>query len=262
MKKVSEIDKLLDVIKQLRGENGCPWDREQTLESLKPYLVEEAYEVIDAIEQGSAMEHQEELGDLLLQIVLQSQIRTESGEFGFSDVAKSIRKKMVSRHPHVFGDVKVADSSEVLRNWEKNKAKDKDGEHRSILAGVPKHLPALQKAQRVQSRAALVGFDWKEVKDVLAKVEEELAETKEAMTAEDEAHIHEEIGDLLFSVVNLSRFYNMSAEDALNNTIKKFIGRFAEIERQMHEQGRELSDCSLEEMDTIWEAAKKIKGKV
>ncbi len=256
MEKFSEIDKLLDVVKQLRGENGCPWDREQTLESLKPYLVEEAYEVIDAIEQGNAAEHQEELGDLLLQIVMQSQIRTESGEFGFSDVAKSIRKKMVSRHPHVFGDLKVADSDEVLRNWEKNKAKDKDGEQRSILAGVPKHLPALQKAQRVQSRAALVGFDWKEVKDVLAKVEEELAETKEAMVAEDEAHIQEEIGDLLFSVVNLSRFYGMSAEDALNSTIKKFIGRFAEIERRMHEQGRELNDCSLEEMDAIWEEAK------
>lgn len=256
MNKESEIDKLLDVVATLRDEGGCPWDREQTLESLKPYLVEEAYEVIDAIEQGSVTEHQEELGDLLLQIVMQSQIRTESGEFGFSDVAKSIKEKMVSRHPHVFGNVKVADSDEVLRNWEKNKAKNKDGEHRSIFAGVPKHLPALQKAQRVQSRAALVGFDWKEVKDVLAKVEEELAETKEAMTAEDEEHIFEEIGDLLFSVVNLSRFYGFAAEDALNKTISKFTGRFAEIEQQMHEQGRELNDCSLEEMDTIWEEAK------
>ena len=252
----SEIDKLLEVVAKLRGENGCPWDREQTLETLKPYLVEEAYEVIDAIEQGSSVEHQEELGDLLLQIVMQSQIRTESGEFGFSDVAKSIREKMVSRHPHVFGDLKVSDSDEVLRNWEKNKSKDKDGEHRSILAGVPRHLPALQKAQRVQSRAALVGFDWTDVKDVVAKIEEELAETKEAMSAQDEAHIHEEIGDLLFSVVNLSRFYGMSAEDALNNTISKFSGRFAEIERRMHEQGRELTDCSLKEMDVIWEEAK------
>ncbi len=256
MDKISEIDKLLEVVARLRGEDGCPWDREQTLESLKPYLVEEAYEVIDAIEQGSATEHQEELGDLLLQIVLQSQIRTESGEFKFSDVAKSIREKMVHRHPHVFGDVKVADSDEVLRNWEKNKAKDKDGEQRSILAGVPKHLPALQKAQRVQSRAALVGFDWSDVKDVIAKVEEELAETKEAMAAGDEAHVHEEIGDLLFSVVNLSRFYGMPAEDALNKTIAKFIGRFAAIERHMHEEGRELADCSLEEMDAIWEKAK------
>jgi tetrapyrrole methylase family protein/MazG family protein len=163
---------------------------------------------------------------------------------------------MVSRHPHVFGDVKVADSDEVLRNWEKNKSKDSDGEHRSILAGVPRHLPALQKAQRVQSRAALVGFDWKDVKDVLAKVEEELAETKEAMQSEDKEHICEEIGDLLFSVVNLIRFYEMSAEDALNKTIAKFIGRFEKIERQIHGQGRELTDCSLEEMDAIWEEAK------
>ncbi len=260
MNKKTEIDKLLDVVATLRGEGGCPWDREQTLESLKPYLVEEAYEVIDAIEQGSVAEHQEELGDLLLQIVMQSQIQTESGEFGFSDVARSIRKKMVRRHPHVFGDVKVADSDEVLRNWEKNKAKDKDGEQRSILAGVPKHLPALQKAQRVQSRAALVGFDWKDVKDVFAKVEEELGETKEAMSEDDEAHICEEVGDLLFSVVNLARFYGMSAEDALNKTTLKFISRFAEIERQMHEQKRELKDCSLEEMDAIWEEAKETKG--
>ncbi len=254
--KTTVMNEFLEVVARLRGEGGCPWDREQTLESLRPYLIEEAYEVIDAIEDDDISAHREELGDLLLQVVMQSQIRKESGAFNFNDVVAGIKEKMISRHPHVFGDVQVADSAEVLRNWEKNKSKQEDGGNRSVLAGVPRHLPALQKAQRVQSRAARVGFDWREVKDVLAKVEEELAEVKDAMESGDKEKLADELGDLLFSVVNLSRFYDISAEDALNGTIAKFKSRFTQIEQYMFEQGKQLSDCSLEEMDRIWNIAK------
>lgn len=264
MDKKYVMEEFLEVVATLRGEGGCPWDKEQTLDTLRPYLIEEAYEVIDAIEEDDINSHSEELGDLLLQIVMQSQIRKETGSFNFYDVVQKIKDKMINRHPHVFGDVQVSDSAEVLRNWEKNKSQKENGEHRSVLAGVPRHLPALQKAQRVQSRAARVGFDWEYVKDVVAKVDEELAEVKEAMTCNNTEKLQDEIGDLLFSVVNLSRFYDISAEDALNGTIKKFKTRFSQIEKYMFEQGKQLTDCTLEEMDRIWEQSKRneVNGKV
>lgn len=247
---------MLDVVSRLRGEGGCPWDREQTLESLKQYLIEESYEVIDAIDSGDLDRHKEELGDVLLQVVLHAKIREEKGEFTFDDVADTLCDKLIRRHPHVFGDLKVSNSNEVLKNWEAIKAREKKCGRRSAVEGIPRHLPALQKAQRVQSLCSRVGFDWTEVSDVTAKVEEELAETRKAIDEGDTDKVREEIGDLLFAIVNLSRFQRVNAEEALGNTITKFIRRFQEVERRIHREGRELTDCSLAEMDAHWEDVK------
>ncbi|NQU40889.1 MAG: nucleoside triphosphate pyrophosphohydrolase [Lentisphaerae bacterium] len=248
------IDRLLGVVDHLRGEGGCPWDREQTLETLKPYLIEECYEVLDALDEGDPQHHAEELGDVLLQVALHARIRSEEQAFTFDDVAHGIADKLIHRHPHVFGDVKVADTQEVLANWEKLKADEKGGQ--SILAGIPRHLPALQKAQRLQSRAARVGFDWADIRDVLAKIDEELAETREAMQGADPDHVAEELGDLLFSVVNLARFVNVNAEEALRQTCDKFIRRFKGVEARVTESGRTLQECDLAEMDAHWNAIK------
>ena len=251
------LDRLLDIVAQLRGPDGCPWDREQTLKSLKPYLIEEAYEVIDAIDNGDTAHHREELGDLLLQVALQAQIRTEQDDFNFDDVAHDLSEKLIRRHPHVFGDATAEDADAVRKKWDQIKAEEKGNEQRSILAGVPLHLPALQKAQRVQSRAARVGFDWDKVADVIAKVHEELEEAHEAMQAGDQEHLAEELGDLIFAVVNLSRFHGIRAEEALNATTAKFTRRFNEIETRMAARNRKLSDCTLEEMDAIWDDVKR-----
>jgi len=250
------IDRLISVVNTLRSEDGCPWDREQTLESLKQYLIEESYEVLDAIDSGDIERHKEELGDVLLQIVLHAQIRKEKGEFGFGDIADRISDKLIHRHPHVFGDVKVSSSKEVIANWEVIKTKEKKGGKGSVLEGIPRHMPALQKAQRIQSRAARFGFDWARIEDVIGKVEEELEETRQAITEGDTDRIKEETGDLLFAVVNLCRFKEIVAEHALEYTISKFIRRFQEIERRVREQGKDLKDCSLAEMDAHWEAIK------
>ncbi len=249
------IDRLLEVVATLRGENGCPWDKEQTLESLKQYLIEESYEVIDAIDSGDVDKHKEELGDVLLQVALHSQIRKENGEFEFDDVADKLADKLVHRHPHVFGDVKAENAEEVLKNWEQIKVEEK-GDRKSTLEGIPRHLPALQKAQRIQSRAARVGFDWERVKDVIAKIEEELEETKVEIAKGDKEKTEEEIGDLLFAVVNLCRFEDLRAEEALEKTINKFITRFKEVELRIQAEGKKLQDCTLEEMDAHWEEVK------
>ncbi len=252
----SPLERLLDIMRRLRAPDGCPWDREQSLESLKKNLVEETYEVIDAIESGDRSMLREELGDLLLQIVFQSQICAEEGVFDFQDVAQAISEKLVRRHPHVFGDTKVADSDEVLKNWEQIKRMEKGDVPRSAVAGVPRHLPALHKAQQVQSRAARVGFDWKESKDVLAKIEEELAEIRMAMALESAERVRDEIGDLLFAVVNLTRFLGHEAEEVLNLTISRFSRRFQFIEDAVHEDNRKLTDCTLEELEALWQEAK------
>jgi tetrapyrrole methylase family protein/MazG family protein len=241
----------------LRGKDGCPWDREQTLNSLKRYVIEEAYELLDAVDARDPASHREELGDVLLQVALHARIRQEEGVFDFNDVADAIADKLIRRHPHVFGDVKVADSAAVLRNWEAIKSGEKKGERRSILAGVPRHLPALQRAQRVQSRAARVGFDWPNVRGVLAKLREETAELRNALRRGNRRRISEEIGDLLFTIVNLSRFHHIEAEESLERTTAKFMRRFRAIEDQVHAAGRKLSDCSLAELDAYWDQAKK-----
>jgi len=248
--------RLLDVVARLRGEGGCPWDREQTLETLNQYLIEESYEVVDAVESGDPELHKEELGDVLLQVVLQSRIREEEGTFDFDDVARKLADKLVRRHPHVFGDVKVSGTDHVLRNWESIKADEKENGKRSVIEGVPRHLPALQKAQRVQGRVARVGFDWSEAGQVANKVTEELAETMEAVRAGDSENIREEIGDLLFSVVNLARFEDVNAEEALQATIAKFSKRFSEVESRFRRENKELADCTLAELDACWEAVK------
>jgi tetrapyrrole methylase family protein/MazG family protein len=251
------IDRLLDIMRKLREPGGCPWDREQTLDSLKSNLIEETYEVIDAIESGDRAELCGELGDLLLQVVFQAQICEETGDFTFADVATGIADKLVRRHPHVFGDVQANTSGEVLRNWEKIKKTEKDSETpRSLVEGIPRHLPALAKAHLVQKRVARAGFEWDEIGGVIAKLEEELAEVKEAMEQKDAAAIREELGDLLFSTVNLSRYLGHESEDLLNENITKFMRRFQCLETRLHAAGREIEKCSLEELDAVWNAVK------
>jgi tetrapyrrole methylase family protein/MazG family protein len=251
------IARLLAVVRRLRSTDGCPWDREQTLASLKRHLIEESYEVLDAVDSGDPARHREELGDVLLQLVLQAQIRSEEGHFTFDEVAEALAEKLIRRHPHVFGDVRVADSEAVLRNWEQLKAAEREDGEASLFDGVPRHLPALQKAERVQSRAARVGFDWERVDGVLAKLEEEIAELKAALADSDDARTAEELGDLLFSIVNLCRFCRVHAEEVLDGTTAKFMERFRDVERQLREQGRRLSECSPAELEACWETAKK-----
>jgi MazG family protein len=252
------LERLLDIIRRLRGPDGCPWDRKQTLDSLKSGLIEEAYEVIDAIESGNCSSLEEELGDLLLQIVMQTQICEENGHFQFSDVAAAIADKLERRHPHVFGEVSVADAGEVLQNWDaiKKAEKREQGKPESIVSGIPRHLPALQKAHQVQKRAARAGFDWDHIDDVLAKLHEEIAEVREAINRNHEEDIRDELGDLLFSVVNVSRFLGHNPEELLNHNIKKFVCRFEAVEERVHASGRDFKDFTLDELDRFWEEAK------
>lgn len=253
------LDPLVGVMARLRAPGGCPWDREQDHYSLTPYLLEEAYEVLDALEQGDMYKFCEELGDLLLQIVFHAQIASENGHFTINDVIASITEKMIRRHPHVFGDVTVENSSQVLENWEKIKQREKDGGNRvkSILDDIPRGLPALLRASKVQKKAARAGFDWPDCQGPLDKIEEERQELLRAYRAQDRHWIQEEVGDLLFAVVNLSRFFNVEAEVALSNTVEKFIRRFHYIERNIEQEGKKLEDCSLQDLDLLWEKAKK-----
>jgi MazG family protein len=223
---VNELYRLVDVMKRLRSPGGCPWDREQTHESLKPYLLEEAYEVLSAIDMHDDEELKEELGDLLLQIVFHAQLADEENRFSIDDVAESIVKKLIRRHPHVFSEVKVNGSEEVLQNWEKIK---KDEGKKSALDGVPPTLPALLKARRVQEKAKRVGFDWDNAEGAFEKVVEEVNELKKAIVEGKKGSVEEELGDLLFSIVNVSRFLDVDAEDALRKTIHKFMVRFQYI---------------------------------
>lgn len=250
------IEHLLDIMRRLRSPGGCPWDHEQTHESLKKNLIEEAYEVIDAIEGKDPKALREELGDLLLQVVFHARIAEEAGEYTFHDVAQSIADKLVRRHPHVFGDTQVADADEVLRNWEAIKRTEKGEIPRSVIEGVPRHLPALRKAQQVQARVARVGFDWSEQDAVLDKIEEEVREIRKAMRSETPERVRAEIGDLLFATVNLSRFLGHDAEEALDQTIARFSRRFRHVEDRVQALGRNVSDCALAELEAFWVEAK------
>ncbi len=252
--------KLLDLMAKLRSAKGCPWDREQTVESLQQYIIEECYEVIDAVDSGVASKHMDELGDLLLQVVFQAQIRKEQGLFGFDDVVKNLSAKLVRRHPHVFGSESAHTPAQVLKRWEEIKSVERKGKtnaNPSAVDGIPRRLPALLKAQRVQSRVARVGFDWKEVKGVVEKIEEELGEVKQAMASRNEKRIKSEIGDLIFAVVNLSRFQRISAEVALESAVNRFVGRFKALEARVRSEGRKVSDCTIEELEAHWQAVKK-----
>ena len=252
------IERLLEVMRRLRGPDGCPWDREQTIESLKSNLIEETYEVVDAMDSGDRSELKEELGDLLLQVVFQAQIADEEGAFSFDDVAGAIAGKLVRRHPHVFGDAQADTPDEVIRNWEKIKKTEKGGDTpRSLVDGIPRHLPALSKAHLVQKRVAKVGFEWDEIRGVVAKLEEEFAEVKEAMAQKDTAAIREELGDLLFSTVNLARYLGHESEELLNENIAKFMRRFQGLETRLHTEDREPENCSIDELEAVWQAVKK-----
>lgn len=250
-----ELSELVKIMVALRADDGCPWDKQQTRDSLKPFIIEEAYEVLEAIDQKDPGAIKEELGDLLFQIVFQSRIAEENSEFGISDVIETIARKMISRHPHVFGDASCRNAEEVVVNWEEHKKRE--GKQRSsILEGIPKELPALLRAHRLQSRASRVGFDWDRAEDVLKKLDEEVREFKEAVKQKKKGEIEDELGDILFMIVNISRFIGVNPEDALRKTISKFISRFRYIEMAAADRGRKLSDMTLAEMDALWDEAK------
>jgi tetrapyrrole methylase family protein/MazG family protein len=250
------MEHLLEIMDQLRGENGCPWDKEQTHQSLKPYLIEEAYEVLEAIEKNAHAEMCEELGDLLFQIIFHAQVAKETAKFNFSDIIQRIAEKMIRRHPHVFGDTEVKNSRDVLVNWEKIKQKEKEHNAHSVLEGVPRHLPSLMMAHRLQTKVARVGFDWPHISQALDKVREEFAEFEAAVKEEKREKMEEELGDILFSLVNVARFIEVNPEEALRKTIQKFIARFRYIEESIRRQNLSFNDVTLEDMDKLWEESK------
>ncbi len=254
-------DRLMEIMRRLRAPGGCPWDAEQTHESLKRYLLEESYEVLEAIDNKDSKHLKEELGDLLLQPVFHAAIAEESGEFTMDDILNSICDKLVHRHPHVFGDQEIKDSAAQVENWEKIKKLEKGEERRSALSGVPPHLPALMKAQKITEKAARVGFDWEHVDQVFAKVIEELHEFEETMAEGDQERMEAELGDLLFAIVNLGRFLALNPEEALRKTITRFTLRFAHVEESLQARGVQMMDASLAEMDKLWEEAKERERK-
>jgi tetrapyrrole methylase family protein/MazG family protein len=251
----TSFESFVEITAHLRAPNGCPWDRKQTHASLRKHMLEETYEAISAIDSGDFVDMREEFGDLLLQVVLQSQIANEEGQFNINEVVQGIYSKIVRRHPHVFGDVEISDVDGVLTNWEKLKEKERKGkkEEKGFLDGIPVALPALSQAQEYQDRAARVGFDWPEIEGVLEKIAEEVEEVKRASNAKELA---DEIGDLLFALVNLARWKKVDAESALRGTNMKFKKRFGYIEQGAKKQGRDLSSLSLAEMESLWQQAK------
>jgi tetrapyrrole methylase family protein / MazG family protein len=249
-------NRLREVIAILRGPNGCPWDKEQTHESLRQYAIEEIYELIDAIDEEDDEGIIEELGDVLLQVMLHSQIGEDDGYFSIDDVIKSITDKMIFRHPHVFSDVTVNSSEEVISNWQELKQKEKGEKRKSILDGIPSSLPSLLKAYKLQRTAAKVGFDWEDVQDIWKKLEEELQEVRVAISDNDEQEIKKEFGDVLFVLANLTRYYQVNPEEALSLTNRKFIRQFSYIEKKLKENGKDIMHSNLEEMDLYWNEAK------
>ena len=251
-------EELVEIMARLRGETGCPWDREQTHQSLKPYFVEETYEVLEAIDEGDAGKLCEELGDVMLQVVFHARMAEEVALFDVADVIGAINEKLVRRHPHVFGDVQADTAQEVLFNWEQIKRTERENARGrgSLLDGVPRELPALLRAHRLQEKASRVGFDWTEVEPVLRKVEEEYGELKAAIAERQPERMEAELGDLFFSLVNLSRFIAVNPEEALRKTIARFIARFRYIEEELARRGTSLNQATLQEMDALWDEAK------
>src|SRR5216117_4131426 len=253
----SPFNRLCDIVAKLRAPGGCPWDREQTHESLLPATIEEAYEVAEAARTKNDAHFREELGDLLLLVVMHAEIATETDRFNIDDVVRDISEKLIRRHPHVFGTSDARDSGAVLKQWEAIKRDEKKTDAH-YLASLPKALPALMRAQKAQSKAARVNFDWTDVCDVVAKLEEELRELKQAMASADPARTEEEIGDVLFAVVNLARKCRLDAESALQRGTDKFVTRFNRLEDELQRQGKRLCDVDLAEMDAIWDEIKKM----
>ncbi len=264
MAKQADIQKLVDLVARLRGEGGCPWDREQTRESLKPMLIEEAYEVLDALDAADPGELKSELGDLLFQVLFHARIAEEKGEFDLADVIDRLHEKMIRRHPHVFGNAELKTSGDVLRNWEDIKADEKGipssslpDSRNSLLDGIPAKLPALHEACQMTAKAARVGFDWPDLDGILLKLQEEAAELVAARRDEDQTRTVQEVGDLLFVAVNVARFLGIDPETALKRSNRKFNRRFRYVESCIKKQGRELKDASLVEMDALWDEAKR-----
>src|SRR6266545_6358797 len=255
------IERLLSIMERLRGPQGCPWDREQTLKSLRPYVLEETYEVLEAIDAGDPGEHCEELGDLLLQIVFQAQLMKEEGRFDFADVAESISRKLVSRHPHVFGNAEAKDADAVLRQWAvlKREEKKAKGRGESVLEGVPREMPALARADRLTEKASRVGFDWPDAGGARAKVTEEIVELDAAIARGDRDAVEHEIGDALFALVNLSRKLGVAPEEALRATVARFVTRFSYVERELTRRGVPHGKATLAEMDALWDEAKALE---
>ncbi len=254
-------DRLVNIMARLRGESGCPWDREQTHESLKPYLIEEAYETLEAIDANDDENFKEELGDLLLQIVFHAQMASEDARFTIDDVTKNICMKLVLRHPHVFGDTKADTAEEVLKNWEHIKKSEKPDEPgRSALDGVPSSMPSLLRAWRVQGKAKSAGFDFENAVEAFGKVDEELGEALHCMENDNREGFEEEVGDLLFSLVNVCRFMKVNPEEALNKSTNKFVGRFKYIEDKLAEQDKKPGGTAPDVMNTLWEEAKRRNG--
>lgn len=251
-----EFERLLAIMARLRAADGCPWDREQTFESLRPFILEEAYELVEAIQRDDPGSIREELGDLLLEIVFVNQIAEEDGHFRMAEVVRGIHDKLLRRHPHVFQASSGASSAgEALERWEEIKDREKP-EKRSLLDGVARALPALARAQKVSTRAARAGFDWKSASEVMAKVAEEIGELEGAMAAKSPSDIAEELGDLLFVLVNLARHLDVDAELALADATEKFSERFRSIESRLNARGRKVSDATMDELDRLWEEAK------
>jgi len=253
------IDDLIEVMATLRNpDGGCPWDLEQNFKSIAPYTLEEAYEVADAIDRGDMKDLREELGDLLFQPIYHAQMASEDGAFDIHDVIHDVTHKMVSRHPHVFGDLDAKDASDVNEIWDKQKKAEKKATD-SVLDGVTAALPALLKAQKLQKKAATVGFEWTEIKDIFAKLEEELAELKEACAKQDQDHMQEELGDVLFVVANIGRALGLNAEESLRHCNSKFIRRFQGMETDLKSQDQSFNDLTLDEMLELWSKQKKKK---
>ena len=250
-KQLAAFGRLLDIMDDLRAK--CPWDKKQTMESLRHLTIEETYELGDAILNNDLQEVKKELGDLLLHIVFYAKIGSETGDFDIADVANGVCDKLIVRHPHIYGDVKVANEEDVKRNWEKIKLQEGN---KSVLGGVPQSLPALVKASRIQDKAAGVGFDWHNIDDVFAKIKEEIDELHAEVKAQKHTAIEAEFGDVLFSLINYARFLKVNPEDALERTNKKFITRFQYLERKAAERGKSLRDMTLAEMESYWQEAK------
>ncbi|GAB6281181.1 MAG: nucleoside triphosphate pyrophosphohydrolase [Thermovirga sp.] len=255
------LEQLLQIMEKLRAPAGCPWDREQTLASLRPCILEETYELIEAIERNDSSSISEECGDLLLQVVFIARIGMEEGRFDLADVIQGLNEKLLRRHPHVFGGAKIETSEGVMKNWDLIKQRERKKKERdsSIFAGIPPNLPALVKSQRIQARAAKVGFDWKEgdLEAVIGKIREEVQELSEAIAHVESDHIDEEMGDLFFAMVNLARHLGIEAEFSLQRANRKFVERFRLIEGYVEESGREWSDYSLDELENLWQNAKR-----
>ncbi|MEK9627623.1 MAG: nucleoside triphosphate pyrophosphohydrolase [Nitrospinota bacterium] len=257
----TEFKKLIEIVDTLMGENGCPWDKVQTRDSLKPYLVEETYETLEALDGNDPEQIKEELGDLLYQILFHAKISENKKEFNITDVINSISEKMVHRHPHVFKEKNLETPDEVVTQWEEIKSREKGKKDReSVLDGIPSHLPSLLRSQKLQKKAAKHGFDWDKIDSVFEKLDEEIAEFKEAILSGKEKDITEELGDILFVLVNIAKFKKIDAEEALRTTNNKFIKRFQHIETEVAKRGKTLKETPLKELEQYWQDAKRPNG--